>query len=117
MTTTTSRRLGIACVHQHSQLVPPLSIAENVFCGNLPTTRWGLVDWPTVYRETGERLKRLGLAIDVKRKVEGLSVAERQIIEIGKALFADAQVIILDEATAAAQKRSGYALQLRAPAA
>ena len=100
MTTTTSRQLGIACVHQHSQLVPSLSIAENVFCGNLPVTKLGLVDWDTIYSETDKRLRRLGLEINVKRKVEGLSVAERQIIEIAKALFADAQVIILDEATA-----------------
>ncbi len=100
MTTTISRQLGIACVHQHSQLVPPLSIAENVFCGNLPTTKLGLVDWAKIHRETDERLKRLGLDIDGLRKVEGLSVAERQIIEIAKALFADAEVIILDEATA-----------------
>ncbi len=100
ITTTMSRQLGIACVHQHSQLVPPLSIAENVFCGGLPVTRLNLVDWGMVYRETDKRLKSLGLEIDVRRKVEGLSIAERQIIEIAKALFADAQVIILDEATA-----------------
>ena len=100
MTTTLSRQLGIACVHQHSQLIGPLSIAENVFCGALPTGRLGLVDWETVNHQAEERLGRLGLAIDVRRKVEGLSVAERQIIEIAKALFAEAQVIILDEATA-----------------
>ncbi len=100
MTTTLSRQLGIACVHQHSQLIGPLSIAENVFCGDLPTGRLGLVDWDSVHRQAEERLGRLGLAIDVRRKVEGLSVAERQIIEIAKALFAEAQVIILDEATA-----------------
>lgn len=100
LTTTISRQLGVACVHQHSQLVPSLSIAENVFCGSLPTTRLGLVDWNTIYAETGERLKNLGLDIDVRRKVEGLSIAERQIIEITKALFADARIIILDEATA-----------------
>ena len=100
LTTTISRQLGVACVHQHSQLVPSLSIAENVFCGSLPTTRLGLVDWKRIYAETGERLKNLGLDIDVRRKVEGLSIAERQIIEITKALFADARIIILDEATA-----------------
>jgi len=100
ITTSQSRQMGIACVHQHSQLIGPLSIAENVFCGSLPTSRFGLVDWDQVFRDAEERLGRLGLSIDVRRKVEGLSVAERQIIEIAKALFADSQVIILDEATA-----------------
>ena len=100
LTTTISRQLGIACVHQHSQLVPSLSIAENVFCGSLPVTRLGLVDWGAVRSQTAERLGSMGLDIDVRRKVEGLSVAERQIIEIAKALFAAARIIILDEATA-----------------
>ena len=100
MTTSLSTQLGIQCVHQHSQLVPSLSIAENVFCGNLPTSRWGVVDWTRAFADAEARLNQLGLGIDVHRKVEGLSVAERQIIEIAKALFADAQVIILDEATA-----------------
>lgn len=100
MTTSLSTQLGIQCVHQHSQLVPPLSIAENVLCGNLPTARFGLVDWKRAFDDAEARLRQLGLEIDVRRKVEGLSVAEQQIIEIAKALFADAQVIILDEATA-----------------
>lgn len=98
--TTAASRHGIQCVHQHVQLVPPLTIAENIFCGHLPVSRSGFVDWNRVFRESDERLRQLGLQIDVRRKVEGLSVAERQIIEIAKALFADAQVIVLDEATA-----------------
>lgn len=100
MTSTTASQLGITAVHQHSQLVEPLTIAENIFCGKMPLNRFKIVDWNRVNREAEERLQRLGLSIDVTRKVEGLSVAERQILEIAKALFADAKVIVLDEATA-----------------
>jgi len=100
MTSTTARQLGISCVHQHSQLIAPLSIAENIFCGDIPTNRLGIVDWRKVNRLAREYLHQLGLEIDVTRKVEGLSVAEQQILEIAKALFADAKVIVLDEATA-----------------
>lgn len=100
MDSTTARQLGISCVHQHSQLIEPLTIAENIFCGNMPTNNWGIVDWRKVNRLAREYLLELGLDIDVTRKVEGLSVAERQILEVAKALFADAKVIVLDEATA-----------------
>jgi ribose transport system ATP-binding protein len=100
MTTARAREVGIAFVHQHSQLIPNLSIAESMYAGRLPTNKLGLVDWSKLYQEADERLHRVGLEIDVKRKVEGLTVAEKQVIEIAKALFADARVIILDEATA-----------------
>jgi ABC-type sugar transport system ATPase subunit len=100
MTSTVASELGITCVHQHSQLIAPLSIAENIFCGKMPVNRFGIVDWQRLNREAEIRLQRLGLRTDVTRKVEGLSVAERQILEIAKALFADAKVIVLDEATA-----------------
>ena len=100
MTTAKARAAGIGYVHQHSQLIPPLSVAENVFCGNLPTSFPGIVDWASLNREAERRLKAFGLNIDVNRKVEGLTVAERQMIEIAKALFANARIIILDEPTA-----------------
>jgi len=100
MTSTIARHLGISCVHQHSQLIAPLSIAENIFCGDLPVNKLGIVDWRQVNRLAKKDLLELGLDIDVTRKVEGLSVAEKQILEIAKALFANAKVIVLDEATA-----------------
>jgi ribose transport system ATP-binding protein len=100
MTSTLARQLGISCVHQHSQLIAPLSIAENIFCGNMPVNRFGIIDWKKVNQLAKKNLKEMGLNIDVTRKVEGLSVAESQILEIAKAMFAKARVIILDEATA-----------------
>lgn len=100
MTTERARQLGIAYVHQHSQLIPALSIAENIFLGNPLTAHGGFVDWKRLNSEAAKYLHALGLEIDVERKVEELTVAEKQIIEIAKALFANAHTIILDEATA-----------------
>ncbi|MGI9252340.1 MAG: sugar ABC transporter ATP-binding protein [Thermomicrobiales bacterium] len=100
MTTAKSREVGIALVAQHAKFVPGLSIAENIFTGNLPTLAGGFVDWKKLNAEASERLQRFGLNIDVRRKMEALTVAERQMIEIARALFADASVVILDEPTA-----------------
>jgi rhamnose transport system ATP-binding protein len=100
MTTTKAKEVGIALVAQHAKFVPGLSIAENIFTGGLPRTRLGFVDWARLYADAAERLRRFGLDIDVRRRMEAVSVAERQMIEIARALFADASVIILDEPTA-----------------
>jgi len=100
MTTARANEAGIALVAQHAKFVPGLSIAENVFTGKLPRTAMGFVDWKRLYGEASERLRRFGLEIDVRRRMEAVSVAERQMIEIARALFADASVIILDEPTA-----------------
>ncbi len=100
MTTARSREAGIALVAQHAKFVPALSIAENLASGALPTSRSGFVDWKRLNAEAAERLGRFGLDIDVRRRMEAVSVAERQMIEIARALFADASVIVLDEPTA-----------------
>lgn len=95
-----ARNAGVAIVPQHAQLIPGLSIAENIFAGRPPTSRVGFVDWKRMFREAAERLAQFDVYLDVTRLVEGLSVAERQTIDIARALFADASVIILDEPTA-----------------
>jgi ABC-type sugar transport system ATPase subunit len=100
MTTERARNLGITYVHQHSQLIPALSIAENIFLGNPITANGGFMDWKRLNTEAAKHLLALGLEIDVRRRIEELTVAEKQIIEIAKALFANAHTIILDEATA-----------------
>jgi ABC-type sugar transport system ATPase subunit len=102
--TAQAKEAGVAIVAQHARFVPGLSIAENIFCGALPLRKGGFVDWPRVYAEAEQRLHRMGLTIDVRRRIETTSVAERQMIEIARALFVDASVIILDEPTAALPK-------------
>ena len=92
---------GISYVPQHINLLNTLTVAENILVGNLPKNRFGLVDWKAVNVDSQERLQRLGLFMDVRQPVEGLSVAERTMLAIAKALFANARLIILDEPTAA----------------
>ena len=92
---------GISYVPQHINLLNTLTVAENILVGNLPKNRFGLVDWKAVNVDSQERLLRLGLDMDVRQPVEGLSVAERTMLAIAKALFANARLIILDEPTAA----------------
>ncbi len=100
MSTSRSQEVGISIVAQHARFVPGLSVAENLFMGQMPTARGGFVDWRMLRRDASERLERLGLDIDVRKRMEEMTVAERQLIEIARALFADASVIILDEPTA-----------------
>lgn len=92
---------GISYVPQHINLLNTLTVAENILVGNLPKNRFGLVDWKAVNDVSQARLSRLGLKLDVRQPVEGLSVAERTMLAIAKALFNDARLIILDEPTAA----------------
>jgi ABC-type sugar transport system ATPase subunit len=100
MNTSRSQEAGISIVAQHARFVPGLSVAENLFMGQMPTVQGGFVDWRLLRKDASERLERVGLDIDVKKRMEQMTVAERQLIEIARALFADASVIILDEPTA-----------------
>ncbi len=92
--------LGIGYVPQHLQMMDPLSVAENVLSGELPKNSFGLINWKAAYKQAEERLTKLGLDIDVHKKVEGLKLAEQTMLAIAKALFGNAKLIILDEVTA-----------------
>ena len=91
---------GIGLIHQELRLLPQLSIAENVFVGRYPT-RNGMVERQKMEADATQQLQRLGLQIPATRKVEGLSTANQQLIEIAKALTLNAKLLILDEPTAA----------------
>ena len=92
-------RIGL--IHQELKLLPQLSIAENIFVGRIPVKSNGLIDRKYMEAEAEKQLERLGLDVDVKSKVGKLKVADQQMVEIAKAMTLNAQLLILDEPTAA----------------
>jgi rhamnose transport system ATP-binding protein len=99
-----ARRLGIAVIHQHPAVFPDLSVAENVFVGRQPLRMTG-IDWAAMTRRARELLSSLRIEIDVRVPVKILSLAERQAIEIAKALSIDARVLVMDEPTSTISSR------------
>lgn len=93
-----SETAGIAIIHQELNLVPHLSVAENIYLAREP--RWGfLVDRKKLFEDAKRCLDRLGVDIDASVQVRTLSVAQRQMVEIAKALSLNATVLIMDEPT------------------
>src|SRR5262245_27100018 len=92
---------GIAMVHQELSVAPDLSVAENVFLGNQPTNRFGIVQWRKMAREAGQQLARLGIDVDPNARLGDLPIGLQQLIEIAPVLFSGARIIILDEPTSA----------------
>jgi ABC-type sugar transport system ATPase subunit len=95
-----ARALGIGVVYQEFNLLPELSVAENIFLSSQPTTRLGLIDTAARRRGTLALLERLGAHLNPDRLVKHLTVGEQQIVEIAKALATDARILIMDEPSA-----------------
>lgn len=95
---------SIAAIYQHSTAYPFLTVAENIFISHFRKKNMFL-DWKYMYRETEKILKNLGSAIDPQAEMGSLTVAEQQIVEIAKAISANAEILIMDEPTAALSER------------
>jgi len=90
---------GIALIPQEPQTFPDLTVAENIFIGRQPGGK-GVVNWRSMNEQAAHLLETLGVTLDPRAPVRGLSVADRQMIELAAALSLNAQVLILDETTA-----------------
>jgi ABC-type sugar transport system ATPase subunit/ribose/xylose/arabinose/galactoside ABC-type transport system permease subunit len=97
---------GIALIHQEPQGFPDLSVAENVFLGHaLPRGRFGQLDWSAMRARAKQALAGLGLSIDPRAKMRGLSIADQQMVELASALTQNARVLLMDEPTASLTPR------------
>jgi simple sugar transport system ATP-binding protein len=94
----------VACVYQKSMVVPPLTVAENVFLNRPVGDQRGLVDWKRMRTEAHELMLEWGFDLDVDQEASTLTVEQRQIVEIARALSIGARFLILDEPTAALEK-------------
>ena len=92
---------GIAIIHQELNLVPHLSITENIFLGRELTNALGILDKKAMRNQTSELLKRVNLNISPDINIFKLKVGQQQLVEIAKALHTNAEVIIMDEPTSA----------------
>jgi len=97
-----AQQLGISTIYQDFNLVPQLSVAENIYLGRYPRQGVpGLVSWRRMFRDAAALLAGLGISgIAVRARVDTLSVAQQQLVEIAKALSVQARVIVMDEPTA-----------------
>jgi ribose transport system ATP-binding protein len=96
-----AERSGIAIIHQELNLIPSLSVSENIFLGREPLKAGVFIDYAEIEARSAEILARFGIDIDPRADVENLRVGEQQLVEIARALSLDADVLVLDEPTSA----------------
>ncbi|MGH2793974.1 MAG: ATP-binding cassette domain-containing protein, partial [Actinomycetota bacterium] len=101
----TARELGIAAIYQQPSLFPDLTVAENIALGLQRTQAWRRIDWRARRSLAADLLRRVGASIDPDRLVESLSMPEQQLVEIAKAVGADARIVVMDEPTASLDAR------------
>jgi rhamnose transport system ATP-binding protein len=100
-----SKTLGIAAIYQQPSLFPDLTVAENIALALEGRSAWRIIDWKTRRVRAVELLQRAGASIDPERLVSTLSMPEQQLVEIAKAIGADARIVIMDEPTASLTER------------
>ena len=104
-TTHKALKLGISMIHQELSPIPYMTVAENIFLGREPLGRFGLIDRRKLNADTKALLHRLEININPTSLMKDLSVANTQMVEIGKAISYDASLIIMDEPTSAITER------------
>jgi rhamnose transport system ATP-binding protein len=102
--------LGIAAVYQQPALFPHLTVTENLAIGSTAAGPWRRIDWPARRDRARDLLSKIGASLDPDRTVDTLTMPEQQMVEIARALGADARVLILDEPTASLTTREVEAL-------
>jgi rhamnose transport system ATP-binding protein len=94
-------KAGVTAIHQETVLFDELTVAENIWLGHAPCTKYGLLDWPAMRDGAQTLLTSIGATLDPDAKLRDLGIASRHLVAIARALSVDARVVIMDEPTAA----------------
>jgi len=96
---------GVTAIHQETVLFDELSVAENIFLGHAPRTRWRTIDWSEMNSRSRALLTSLESNIDPTIRLKDLSIAQRHLVAIARALSIEARIVIMDEPTAALSRK------------
>ncbi|NLB51842.1 MAG: sugar ABC transporter ATP-binding protein [Syntrophomonadaceae bacterium] len=111
LTANKALELGVSVIYQEMNLIPQLSVAENIFLGHRShEMHFGIVDWKEMISDAKEILSKLGVDINPSIKVKDLSIAKQQMVEIGKSLALKKDILIMDEPTASLTKQDADVL-------
>ena len=94
------QKLGLSLIHQDLNLIPTLTVAQNICLGREPVTRYRTIDWKAMRLKAAEFLAEVTSEIDVEERVEDLSISEQQLVAIARSLVTSPGILILDEPTA-----------------
>jgi rhamnose transport system ATP-binding protein len=97
--------LGITAIHQETVLFDEMTVAENIYLGHAPRNRFGMIDWRKMRAEAKETLDSMAAGIDPDIKLKELGIAKKHLVAVARALSIDAQVVIMDEPTAALSQK------------
>jgi galactofuranose transport system ATP-binding protein len=100
-----AQRAGISTIYQEVNLVPLMSVAQNLFLGREPRTSLGLIDRKRMNREAREILTGYGVTTDVRRRLGTLALGAQQMVALARAVMVDAKVVIMDEPTSSLEPR------------
>ncbi len=91
--------LGIGTIHQESELALPLTAGENIYMGRMPTSAKGIIDRQKVYRDAQRWLEKVGAKFSARKTAADLSISQRRLVELARAVSMDAKLLIMDEPT------------------
>ncbi len=100
-----AKEMGVSCIYQELNIVPELSITDNVFLGQYIKGPGGVLDYKEMHKQTREVLLKLGLDLNPKTQLNKLGIGQQQMVEIGRAILKDVKFLIMDEPTSSLSER------------